>query len=253
MEKEIFLLNQIQISPNALSNLTKENYIKYEETLKQLINDFFKTYRFKKTNNIKLYIEICLSLFNRIIENNQNDFEFIKNMYDKDAILKNYQYIELFSDQIKYNFDELKQTDIDSIIDIIGKLPKIKKNSNWQVSVREICLIFIKNIFFSVIINSNSATAYDNLNNIKSTCEQIILSPIPNNLNDKARSQLIDIIYYYASFYIMGDEPNIIIAFKRLEELNAKNKIKSLKKIKIDQLKTLDELIPSESNHKKKT
>ena len=43
MEKELFLFNQIQISPNALTNLTKENYIKYEEALKQLINDFFKT------------------------------------------------------------------------------------------------------------------------------------------------------------------------------------------------------------------
>ena len=130
-ENELKLLERIKMYPKDLSHLTEEEINISIDNLKKSIQNYFNYCNTHKLTNHDNFFQICIILFNRFInayKEDNNDWPFLKEAYNKDTLINNELYRHAFTEQIKRLTYEMTDTSIQLITDELVHLKEeIKK------------------------------------------------------------------------------------------------------------------------------
>ena len=236
MEK---LLLIIQSSLEYLVDLGDEDREKVENEFRTgLIN----VLNMRNIDSIDLYIEIFISLLNRILKRNSNDFNFIREMYDETSVISDYSFLCTFIDNVCNNSTKIN-IGLNSIIEAIEGLPKINKSNSWNVAIRAFCASIYTRVQIHIqnsMVDGINQISLEPLIKILGACEEIIISPIPDGLTDKEKLLLIEILLSHAELFCLFNDPVYDIIIGMLDSLGVgKNdsRVKNLKRFKKKQKK----------------
>ena len=140
-------------------------------------------------SDINLFIEQCITLFNRILENNPNDLDCIKKCHSKDTLIDK-NLLKNFSQQIWEKGKSITDGEIIAIIRFIESINTRNLSTSEQIAFRELCNILYEIIYYPVLnisfpksIDNNVIIEYADERRLEITklCQKIILSDIPKN------------------------------------------------------------------------
>ena len=160
--------------------------------------------------------------------------------------LKDNNYANSFIQYLKQNYYYFNNNYIDKITTFLKRLTELNESSSWQIAIRIFCNNLYTKLFSALIeitvgiVPKKDEPFIQVQEKINNTCQEIILSPINNSLNQEEEKLLLEIIKKHAIFYTLPGDSFYEKAIARLTELKiSKNELTKITKIKKEQLENL--------------
>lgn len=200
-------------------------------------------------SDINLFIEQYLTLFSRILEKDPNDLNCIKDKYSESTLIDE-KLLKIFAHYVWANGKNVTDEKITAIIKFIEHINAKKLSKSERIAFRRLCAILFDTIYYPLLnISVRIEDADKRQLKITSLCQEIILSDIPENIDDNERKQLFNIIHSHTLIYIMGDDYELFIkAHSLLMKLGMTEKERQeLIEEKVKQLKNIDKYMNAEN------